>query len=412
LNPDGSDMIDPNRFLVATDKEVKQGLTTDVYFTYTREILEALNADSGVVMEFFARSIPDGNWGVVTGTYEVAKLLEGRNLDVRAMEEGTVFLASKDSAVSEPVIQVEGKYTEFAELENPILGFICSMSGISTRAARLRLAAGDRTILSFGSRRVHPSIAPSVEWASFVGGANAVSNVLGARFLGERPVGTMPHSLVLILGDQREAWKAFDHVMDRRIPRIALIDTLFDEKIEALMAADTLGEKLHGVRIDTPGSRRGNLRKIVEEVRWELNMRGHKEIKIIVSGGLDEESIRWLNDVVDGYGIGTNLSDAPSVDFSGKIVEIITREGRRIARAKRGDVSGKKQVYRGWERSEDLVQPDRSPAPDGYEPLLKDLIKGGELVRHPLSPQELRDRTIKQISMIESAQPIIKWRIP
>jgi len=398
--------------LIAGEPEIREGRTTDAYFLFTEQVLRAKKVETKVVMEFYARSLPEGDWGVASGIYEVVKLLEGMNLDVRAMEEGTVFLANGNTVVYEPVVQVEGTYSEFARYENPILGFLCTMSGIATRAAKLRIAAGDRSILSFGSRRVHPALAPSLEWAAFIGGVDAVSNVIGAELMGEKAVGTMPHSLILILGDQRKAWRAFDEVLPKEISRIALIDTLYDEKVEALMAAETLGANLTGVRIDTPSSRRGNLRKIVEEVRWELDLKKRHDVKIFVSGGLGEREVIELRDLVDGFGVGTYLSDAPSVDFSGKVVEIIGADGSRMPRAKRGDLSGKKQVYRDWSTFSDIVQPDAALPPEGREPLLTPIMRNGQVVREPLKPREIRERTKEQLRTLQGCSPALSWDVP
>jgi len=401
-----------DRMLIATEPEIRQGRTTDVYFLFTEDILRKKGINTKVVMEFYARAVPEGDWGIVSGIYEVMKLFEGMKVDARAMEEGTLFLTNRNSPVYEPVLQVEGPYVEFAKFENPALGFLCTMSGVATRAARLRIAAQDRTLLSFGSRRVHPALAPAVEWSAFIGGADGVSNVMGAEMIGEKPVGTMPHSLVLILGDQKKAWESFDEVVSKDVPRIALIDTLYDEKTEALMAADTLRERLQGVRIDTPSSRKGNLKKIVEEVRWELNIRGRHDVKIFVSGGLGEADIAGLSDMADGFGVGTYISDAPSVDFSGKVVEIVGTDGERIPRAKRGDISGRKQVYRDWKTLADVVQPEGTLGPKNCEALLTPIMRNGEVVREFLSPREIRERTKKQLEMLRDHQPSLSWVVP
>ncbi len=95
-----------------------------------------------------------------------------------------------------------------------------------------------------------------------------------------------PHALVLVVGDQVKAWRYFDEVIEPEVPRTALVDTLCDEKFEALMAVEALGERLNAIRLDTPSSRRGNFRRIVEEVRWELDLRGgYEHVKIFLSGG-------------------------------------------------------------------------------------------------------------------------------
>ena len=90
--------------------------------------------------------------------------------------------------------------------------------------------------------------------------------------MGIMPMGTMPHALILVFNDQLKAWKAFDDFVPGDVPRIALIYTLCDEKLESIIALELLKERLHGIRIDTPSSRRGSRRKIVEEARWEINL--------------------------------------------------------------------------------------------------------------------------------------------
>ncbi|TMI60783.1 nicotinate phosphoribosyltransferase, partial [Candidatus Bathyarchaeota archaeon] len=97
-----------------------------------------------------------------------------------------------------------------------------------------------------------------------------VSSIIGARLLDLQPTGTMPHSLIVSIGDQVKAWKSFNKYMPKDVPRIALVDTYYDEKTESIMAAEALGKDLYGVRLDTPGSRRGDFAEIIREVRWEL----------------------------------------------------------------------------------------------------------------------------------------------
>jgi len=227
----------------------------------------------------------------------------------------------------------------FGRFETIFLGLMCQASGIATRAARCRIAAGDRVLLSFGARRMHPAIAPMIERACYIGGCDGVSTILAADVIGVPPTGTMPHALVLLLGDTVEAAWAFHETVDPAVSRIVLIDTFNDEKFEALRVAEAMGQELHGVRFDTPGSRRGNLRQLLAETRWELDLRGYQHVKLYASGGLDEYSIAGLNPVCDGYGVGTSLASAPTINFSFDIVEI---DG--VPMAKRGKESGAKFV--------------------------------------------------------------------
>jgi nicotinate phosphoribosyltransferase len=395
-------------FWMAREEEIKSAKTTDIYFLNTKEVLTKNHIDSGVVMEVYVRDLPyAGIWGVLTGVYEVAKLLEGLPVDVWSFDEGSIFLADGRTALYEPVMTIVGRYRDFAEYENPILGLLASSTSISTRAARFRAAAGDRILVSFGTRRVHPALAPLVERSCYIAGFDGVSNVLGAKLLGQEPSGTMPHALIQILGDPVKAWKLFDKTIPKSIQRTALIDTFWDEKTEAIKAFETLGPRLWGVRMDTPSSRRGDFRKIIEEVRWELDIRGGREVKILASGRLNEETMVQLKDIVDGFGIGTAVAYPPSIDFSAKIVEV-HEKGSRHFRAKRGGLGGRKAVFRS-KGFNDLVVLEGAAQPKGSTALLKPLIKNGKIVSGFASVDAIRRQVVRRIRSVNESEPTLGW---
>jgi nicotinate phosphoribosyltransferase len=388
-------------FHIATPEQIKSGAVADVYFQRTAAILDAKGVDAYVRAEFMAKSLPkDWEWAVFAGLAEVTHLLEGIDVNVRAMEEGAIFRPY------EPVIEIEGNYRDFGVYETAVLGLICQASGIATRAARCRKAAGPgRKLISFGARRMHPAIAPMIERAAYIGGCDGVAVVASAELLGTDPVGTIPHALVLVMGDTVRATQAFDEVIDKNVPRISLIDTFDDEKFAALEVADALGSRLAAMRLDTPGSRRGDFFEILSEVRWELDLRGYSDIDLFVSGGIDEHTIRELNPVVDGYGVGTWISAAPVVDFSMDIVEI---DGE--PKAKRGKWSGAKQVLRCVGCHEDDIValhraeewPESCPECGAdLEPLLALQMKGGELSGPRLDPGDIRARTLERSDEFE-----------
>lgn len=399
--------LEDRLFWLANEKEIRSAQTTDAYFIHTKKVLQRNNIESRVVMEVYARDVPyPDNWGILTGVYEVAKLLEGLPVDVWSFNEGSVFVADANSAMYEPLMTIEGRYVDFVEYENPILGLLSSSTSVSTRAAKFRLAAGSRLLLSFGSRRVHPALAPMVERACYIAGFDGVSNVLGAKLLKLEPSGTMPHALVQILGSQEKAWRLFDETIPTGIPRVALVDTFWDEKSESIKAFEVLGPKLWGVRLDTPASRRGDFVKIAEEVRWELDIRGGKKVKIIASGRLDEESIAKLNPIVDGYGVGTAVAYPPVIDLSAKIVEV--KEGSRTEfRAKRGGLGGRKAVFRSPGFKDTIVLEGKSNRPGS---LLKPLLKNGRLVSTFQDVEELRAKVRSDLDELRTATPSLQWR--
>ena len=377
-------------FHTASDADIKHGEVSDVYFARTVQVLRHRNDRKRVKAEVYLKSLPDEwQWGVLAGIEEAARLLEGIPVTVRAMDEGTLFEAYQ------PVLTVEGTYVEWAQYETALLGLLCQASGIATKAARCKKAAGERQVISFGARRMHPALAPMIERNAFVGGCDGVAVTKSAEIIDADPMGTIPHSLVLMVGDTVEALRAFDEVVDPKVRRVALIDTLQDEKFEAIRVAEALGPELYAVRLDTPSSRRGDLYRIAEEVRWELNLRGFGHVKIVVSGGIDEHEILKLNPVVDSYGVGTSIANAPVLNFALDIMEI---EGRPFA--KRGKMSGAKDVYRRRGSRETVVVPVGTPAPATggvWEPLLKPLLEDGRLVRDLPPPRMLREYVLDQL---------------
>jgi nicotinate phosphoribosyltransferase len=292
-------------------------------------------------------------------------------------------------------VRIEGTYVEWAQYETALLGLLCQASGIATKAARCKKAAGERQVISFGARRMHPTLAPMIERNAFIGGCDGVAVTKSAELIDADPMGTIPHALVLMVGDTVEALKAFHEVVEPKVRRVALIDTLQDEKFEALRVAEALGKELFAVRLDTPSSRRGDLYRIVEEVRWELNLRGFDHVKIVASGGIDEYEILHLNPVVDSYGVGTSIANAPVLNFALDIMEI---EGRPMA--KRGKWSGAKDVLRRRGTLETKVVPAGSPVPAGgpWDPMLKPLVTRGRIARDLPPPRTIRDFVLDQLA--------------
>ncbi len=386
-------MTTPRRpFHTASDAEIKSGEVSDVYFARTVEILTHRRDRKRANAEIYLKSLPeDWQWGVLAGIQEAAALLEGVAVNVRAMDEGSLF------APYQPVMVVEGVYVEWAQYETALLGLLCQASGIATKAARCKKAAGERQVISFGARRMHPTLAPMIERNAFVGGCDGVAVTKSAELIDADPMGTIPHSLVLMVGDTVEALRAFHEVVDPKVRRVALIDTLQDEKFEALRVAEALGKDLYAVRLDTPSSRRGDLFRILEEVRWELDLRGFGHVKLIVSGGVDEYEILRLNPIADAYGVGTSIANAPVLNFALDIMEI---DGRPIA--KRGKWSGAKDVLRCRAcRTTEVVPAGRAPRPcrcgGAWESLLKPLVQGGRITRDLPPPRTIRDHVLEQL---------------
>jgi nicotinate phosphoribosyltransferase len=216
--------------------------------------------------------------------------------------------------------------------------------------------------------------------------------------IGEDPMGTMPHSLILCMGSTVAAIKAYDEVLDPKLKRVALIDTFQDEKFEVLNAAQALGERLHAVRFDTPGSRRGNFYRILEEARWELELRGLGHVRFYVSGGITEEDIPVLNPVVHGYGIGTSISNAPVIDFAMDIVEV---DGKPLA--KRGKWSGSKRVLVCARCGARKIVPNNGGEDNAcscggvFNDALVAVLEEGKVLVEQQAPSRLREHVLGQV---------------
>ena len=235
-------------------------------------------------------------------------------------------------------MRIKARYSAFGLYETAILGILASGSGWATAARRIVDAADPIPVIGFGARHVHPSVADQMDYASVVGGCIGASTPAGARLAGLAPTGTMPHALVLIFGDTVRAAEAFDRHIDPEVPRIILVDTFKDEAEESLRVAEALGDRLWGVRLDTPSERGRVTPELVKEVRARLDLAGHPHVKIVVSGGLDVDRIGVFKDAgapVDSFAVGSYISKASPIDFTGDLKEI---DGRPVA--KRGRIPG------------------------------------------------------------------------
>jgi len=371
------------RFNSATDAEILNADVADSYFHRTMEILRARGlADTPVHAELAYKTSDPDDWFVVAGLDEIAYLLDGVDVEVRAVPEGTICRPQ------EPILTLSGPYSAFGEHETAILGLLCQASGVATGAARCRLAAGERPVISFGARRMHPAVTPMIERAAYLGGCDMVAVDLAVERLGIPATGTTPHALVLVLGSTAEAASAFDEVMAPEVPRTIIIDTFDDEKFGALLAARAIPDSISAIRMDTPGNRRGDFLDLMREVRWELDRNGFEHVKIFASGGIDVEYILHLNPICDAYGVGGAIADAPMIDYSLDIVEVDGED-----RSKRGKRGGRKRLLELEDGGREIL-PETTPAPEGATDVLSPLQ---DLYSPPPETGALRQRVLDQL---------------
>ena len=317
-----------DRLFSATHEEILAGWTTDVYFIKTRDVLRKsglLNAQ--VVAEVFTRKE-----GVFAGVEEVLRLF--RTLpdvpQVETLSEGASF------GPKEVLMRITGTYGSFGIYETVLAGMLASSTGWATAARECVLAAEGRDVLCFGARHVHPAIAPVMERAAKIAGCSGMSCILAAKLCGEEPQGTVPHAAVLLMGDTVKLAKVYDETIPANEPRIVLVDTFKDEAEETMRVANCLGDKLAGIRLDTPGERGGVTPDLVREIRWRLDKAGFDKVKVIATGGLTPERIKVLNEAgASVYGVGSYISHGTSRDMT---MDIKMIDGKPIA--KRGRLPG------------------------------------------------------------------------
>lgn len=299
---------------------------------------------------------------------------------VEAMPEGTVFFPH------EPVLRVTGSLIEAQLAETLLLATINFQTAVASKAARIRLAAGDEVQLAeFGSRRAHgPQAGVWAARAAVLGGFDATSNVLAGQRLGIPLVGTMAHSFILAFESEAEAFRHYRDVFPEHT--ILLVDTY--DTLQGVRRALELGMPFDGVRLDS-----GDIAALARQVRRLLDEGGRRDVRIFVSGDMDENRIRRLladGAPIDAFGVGTQIAtsaDAPFVPGIYKLVEV-ELGSERVARRKRSSgkamYAGRKQVLRtvqdGRWIGDRLVPVDRQPGTE-EQALLQSVLEDGRIVR-------------------------------
>ena len=268
--------------------------------------------------------------------------------DVDAMPEGTVFFPD------EPILRVSAPLPEAQYVETRLINLLHFQTVVASKAARMVLAAPGKPLIDYGLRRAHGAeagiFAARAAWiAGFAGTATVAAGIEFAS-----PVfGTMAHSVIQAHDDES---LAFEHFARSRPQGLVLLIDTYDTERGAGRAVDLArrlaaeGIAVSGVRIDS-----GDLGEHARRVRRILDAGGLGAVKIIVSGGLDEDALLDLarqGAPIDSYGIGTSLttaSDAPALDCAYKLQEYAGTPRRKRSEGK-ATWPGRKQVWRWYEK--------------------------------------------------------------
>jgi nicotinate phosphoribosyltransferase len=325
---------------------------------------------------------------------------------IEAVPEGTVIFEN------EPILRVTAPLPEAQLVETVLLSLMNFQTLIASKAARIRLAARDKKLIDFGTRRAHgPEAGLLAARASFIGGFDGTSNVLAGRELDLPISGTAAHSYVLAFDRESDAFQHYAECFPQR--PIMLVDTF--DPLEGTKAAAALGDKLGGIRLDS-----GDLAILSRDCRRILDQSGASHAAIVATGDLNEDSIDQLLSAgapIDIFGVGTELvtsRDDPALGGVYKMVERRTPEGGRVPTMKMSlakvTYPGPKQVHRCLDAQGkmaydvvELADAERVEAPLGgsVEPLLETVMIGGHIERSAVSSlSAARERFFKELDRL------------
>lgn len=334
------------------------------------------------VFDYFFRKNPfKGGYTIFAGLHELLTTIESLHFseaDINFLKQqgfttefleylkdfqfkGSIYSVKEGDVVfpTRPVLQVEANFVEAQLVETILLNSLNFQSLIATKASRIRLSAGDKSILDFGLRRAQGPGGYFATKAAIIGGANGSSNVKAAQDYAIPVSGTMAHSFIQSYDDELSAFR--DFAQGRPKNCVLLVDTYNTLKsgvpnaITVAKEMEERGEKLLGIRLDS-----GDLAYFAKKSREQLDKAGLEYVKIAASNQLDEYVIKSLEDQnapIDVFGVGTNMViGKPDAALDG-VYKLAFSEGKpRIKISEniaKNTLPHKKQVYR-------MIKPDGS----------------------------------------------------
>lgn len=341
---------------------------------------------------------------------------------VHAIPEGEIVYPH------EPLLRIEAPLIEAQLLETALLTVMNFSTLIATKAARIKAAAGDDTVLEFGLRRAQGIDGGlTASRSAYLGGCDATSNVWAGRYYDVPVKGTHAHSWVMVFPEEIEAFEAYAAAMPNNC--VFLVDTYDTE--EGVRKAIEVGKQLRGrghamlgVRLDS-----GDLVELSIKARQMLDDAGFPEASVIASDSLDEYAIADLKNRgarIDTWGIGTRLAtsyDQPALGGVYKLAAIQNEDGEWEDRIKLSETAiktsfpGRLQVRRYWhlyekdELTDSVLYNEFDGEPDweytsydgrkriidehvDYTDLLRPVFQDGNLVHTPVTLFYSRDRAL------------------
>lgn len=272
--------------------------------------------------------------------------------DVWAVPEGTPVFPG------EPIVKVKGPVIQAQFIETMVLLCINHQSLIATKANRICRAAGDKTVMEFGSRRAQGADGAIYgARAAYIGGCAGTACTISDEMFGVPALGTMAHSWVQLFDSELEAFTAYaKEYPDSCTLLVDTYNTLKSGVPNAIKVFDEvlkpLGKRPKGIRIDS-----GDIAYLSRKARKMLDEAGYPDCSIVASNSLDEYIIRDMlmqGAKVDSFGVGERLITSSSSPMLGGVYKLcgIQKDGKVIPKIKLSEnvakitTPGNKRVYR------------------------------------------------------------------
>jgi nicotinate phosphoribosyltransferase len=286
-------------------------------------------------------------------------------------------------------VRVIGNLLECQIVETLVLNILNFQSLIATKSARIKYAAGERTVIDFGLRRSQGLAGIYASRAAVIGGAQSTSNLYSALRYGLEATGTQAHSWIQSHENELDAFRAFSLAFPKKcILLVDTYDTLKSGVPNAIRVAKEMeirGEKLFGIRLDS-----GDLAYFSKRGRAMLDNAGLQYVKIAASNQLDEHVIKSLldqNAPIDAFGVGTSLvtgKNDGALDGVYKLSMSANQPRLKISEnVEKIILPGKKQVYR-------FIDEDGKFYGDG---VALENEKDFKMLYHPKFPEKTSDVT-------------------
>ncbi len=331
--------------------------------------------NNNAIFDYFFRKLPfAGGYAIFAGLEDLLTILQNlrftdSDLDYLSSQgfhadflsylkkfrfTGTIYSSREGELIFPtcPVLSVEANIIEAQLIETLLLNILNFQTLISTKASRIRQAAGKRKLIDYGLRRAQGAGGYYASRAAIIGGFDATSNVRAGCDYHIPLSGTMAHSFVQSYDDELSAFRDFAKSWpDNCVLLVDTYDTLASGVPNAIKLGKEMekqGQRLKGIRLDS-----GDLAYLAKNARQMLDQEGLGYVEIIASNQLNEYVIKSLIEQrapIDSFGVGTNLATGwPDAALDGVYKLAFANNEPRIKLSEnlnKISLPYKKQVYR------------------------------------------------------------------